>query len=592
MVTSVIVWFRQSKRHVLRWFPSPYRDCVLRLAMRPLIVLFAFFMCTVVLFAQKKQSQVPPQKKLSSAEKQWCSVIESSLAGMADLQPAMRSLALDMIAGGLKKCDPRAVRRVLIDAFLNSLAIPDSEEDLERQTRADTGFDHQRMRASVANLETKRNLQTESLTHLLAEDQRKVESLLPQAEPSVRTDLLRQMISDAVAAKKLDQALNLLKRSPREGFPYGEATNLMLELPPASDTEREEIFGWAMAADQEHHSFVVGGDDFGSMIVRFWRHLATAVVLQAISQVLDGAQSNKSGISLGSGSNRASFDSEYQYRVFEFLPILRELDSDQADRLLRDSPEAQAQLKDFPNGIQSLNPAIRDTPLRKGEEASTGGMVGMGIAPMLQQAKITEAYESRIAEIARVAESNPQQAIAAASGLPNSAGTAVPRAKALLNIAQVAMSKNPLAARDALEAMSESLRNVEPNGPSGPRDYWAEGIEIATKIEEIDLAKKLLKEGIGQAEKLRSKDTDSDDPNLAMKAWWPSTAMLAKLILAASRISSRTALDATQEITDPEIRLFCQVRLANRQLGARVGHSSVMVNRKESAWSEYRVAED
>jgi hypothetical protein len=140
--------------------------------------------------------------------------------------------------------------------------------------------------------------------------------------------------------------------------------------------------------------------------------------------------------------------------------------------------------------------------------------------------------------------------------------------------------------------MAESLGNVEPTGRSGPRDYWAEGIEIATKIEEIDLAKKLLKEGIGQAGKLRSKDTDSDDPNLAVKAWWPSAAMLSKLILAASRISSRTALEATQEITDPEIRLFCQVRLANRQLGARVGHSSVMVNRKQSAWSEYRAVED
>jgi hypothetical protein len=557
--------------------------------MRPLVVLFAFFMCTAVLFAQQKQSQVPPQKQLSSAEKQWCSAIESSLAETADLQPAMRSLALDMIAGSLKKCDPLAVRRVLIDAFLNSVAIPETEEDLERQARADTGLDQ---RASVTNLETKRILQTDSLTHLLAEDERKVESLLPQAEPSVRTELLRQMISDAVAAKKLDQALNLLKRSPHEGFPYGEATNLMLELPPASQTEKQQIFGWAMAADHEQHSLNVGSDDFGSMIVRFWKHLAPAVVLQAISQVLDGAQSNKSGISLGSGSNRASFNNEYEYRVFEFLPILRELDSGQADRLLHDSPEAQAQLNDFPNGIQSLNPAIRDTPLRKGEEASTGGMVGMGIAPMLQQAKITEAYESRIAEIVRVAESNPQQAIEAASGLPNSAGTATPRAKALLNIAKVTMTKNPLAARDALEGMSESLRNVEPTGRSGPRDYWAEGIEIATKIEEIDLAKKLLKEGIGQAEKLKNKDANSDDPNLALKAWWPSTAMLSKLILTASRISSRTALDATQEITDPEIRLFCQVRLANRQLGARIGQTIVMVDRKQSAWSEYRAAED
>ena len=559
--------------------------------MRPLLVLFVIFVRTAVLFAQNKQPQVPRQKQLSPAEKHWCPVVESSLAGTADLQPAMRSLVLDMIAGSLKKCDPRAVRRVLIDAFLNSVTIPDTEESFEQQARADKRFD-QRMQASFANLEVKRNLQTDSLTHLLAEDERKVESLLPQAEPTVRTELLGQMISNAVAAKKLDRALNLLKQSPHEGFPYSEATNLMLELPPTREAEKQEIFGWAMAADYERHSLAIGGDDFGSMIVRFWQHLDPAVALQAISQVLDGAQSNKSGISLDSGSNRASFDSEYQYRVFELLPVLRELDSDQADRLLRDSPEVQAQLKDLPKGIQSLNSAIRDTPLREGEKASTGGMVGMGIAPMLQQAKITEAYESHIVEIVRVAESNPKQAIEMASGLPNSADTVTPRAEALLKIAQVAMTKNPSAARDALEAMSESLRNVEPTGRSGPRDYWAEGIEIATKINETDLAKKLLKEGMGQAEKLRSKDTDSDDPNLALKAWWPSTAMLSRLILAASRISPQTALDATQEVADPEVRLFCQVRLANRQLGARIGRTVVMLNRKQSTWGEYGSVEE
>ena len=559
--------------------------------MRPLTVLFAFFIWTTVLFAQEKQPQVAPQKQLSSAEKQWCPVIESSLAGTADLEPAMRSLVLDMIAGSLKKCDPRAVRRVLIDAFLNTEAMLDTEESFEQQARAETGFD-QRMRASYANLEAKQRLQTDSLIHLLAEDERKAESLLPQAEPDVRTSVRDEMITKALAAKKLDHALNLIKQSSPKGFPYGEATNLMLELSPERDFEKQEIFEWAMAADHEQHSLVIGGDDFGSMIVRFWQHLAPAVVLQAISQVLDGAQSTGSEISLGSGSNRASFNNEYQYRVFELLPVLRELDSDQADKLLRDSPEAQNQLKAFPNGIQSLNPAIRDSPPEKGQKISTGGIAGMGIAPMLQQAKITEAYESRIAEIVRVAESNPKQAIEAASGLPNSAGTVAPRAEALLKIAQVTMTKNPSAAGDALEGMSESLRNVEPTGHRGPRDYWAEGIEIATKIKETDLAKKLLKEGVGQAEKLRAKDTDSDDPNLALKAWWPSTAMLSKLIMTASRISSRAALDATQEITDPQIRLFCQVRLANRQLGARVGRSDVMVHRKQSTWSEYGAAED
>jgi hypothetical protein len=555
----------------------------------PLIILLLMSACTTILCAQKKQ-QPQPQKQLSAAEKQWCPVVESSLAGAAELQPAMRSLVLDMIAGSLKKCDPGKVREVLMGAFTNTLAIPDTEEDSTQRARSDTAFD-QRMRASMANLEGKRNLQTDALTDLLDADELKVEALLPQAEPSVRADLLSRMISKAVEAKKLDKALNLLKQAPSERFPYSEATSLMLQLPPVREAERQEIFQLAMAADHDHPSFIVGGDDFASMIVRFWKHLAPAVDLQAISQVLDGAKSYKSEVSLGSGSTRASFSNAYEYRVFELLPVLRELDSDQADKVLRDAPEAQTQLKDLPSGIQSLNPAVRDTPPEKGESSGTDGMVGSGIGPLLGQTKIDEAYQSRITEIVSVAENNPKQAIEMANSLPNSAGAAAPRAEALLKIARAAMEKSPSAARDALEGMSESLSNVEPTGRRSSRDYWAEGIEIAAKIREVDLAKKLLRGGMGQVEKLKSEDTDSDDPNLALKAWWPSTAVLSRLMTAASSISSQTALDAIREVADPEVRLFCQVRLANQELGVRMGRSVVMMSRKQSSWGQYGVEE-
>jgi len=45
---------------------------------------------------------------------------------------------------------------------------------------------------------------------------------------------------------------------------------------------------------------------------------------------------------------------------------------------------------------------------------------------------------------------------------------------------------------------------------------------IAKEIGDVDLAVKLFQSGMEQVEKLRSEDTDSDDPNLALKAWWPS----------------------------------------------------------------------
>jgi hypothetical protein len=126
------------------------------------------------------------------------------------------------------------------------------------------------------------------------------------------------IISRAVSAKNYDHALELLNRAPPSGFPYGEATELVLALPPSRDTDKQQIFRLAMAADREQDSLVIGGDDFASMIVRFWQHVPPAVAMEAIHQVLDTAQSVKdTGITLNAASGSVGFASEYDYRVSE-----------------------------------------------------------------------------------------------------------------------------------------------------------------------------------------------------------------------------------------------------------------------------------
>src|SRR5207247_4664627 len=129
-------------------------------------------------------------------------------------------------------------------------------------------------------------------------------------------------------------------------------------------------------------------DDFVSMIVRFWQQLPPAMVLGAIRQVLDEAQSDKSPITLLSASADASFNNAYEYRLFEVLPILRELDDAEADKLLETSVQDRTQLQQLPNGVQSLDPTIRDTALKNGERSDMRGMVGtQSLGHMLETAK-------------------------------------------------------------------------------------------------------------------------------------------------------------------------------------------------------------
>ena len=194
-----------------------------------------------------------------------------------------------------------------------------------------------------------------------------------------------------------------------------------------------------------------------------------------------------------------------------------------------------------------------------------------------------------------MAEDNPRQAIAAALTLPESVGSAwraeFPRAQAYLAIARTVMKKNPSAAKDALEEMAASLEHAP--YPYHAMESWIEGMAIAKELGDVDLAVKLFRSGMEQADKLRSDDANPDDPNLALKAWWPSVSAYWRLVQAASRFFPRTALEQVREIKDPEILLLLEVRLANNGLGAPAEESTTMVHKKTShrSWGEFRLPE-
>jgi len=152
------------------------------------------------------------------------------------------------------------------------------------------------------------------------------------------------------------------------------------------------------------------------------------------------------------------------------------------------------------------------------------------------------------------------------------------------------MKKNPSVAKDALEEMQESLKHTA--DPYRAMDKWVEGIAIAKEIGEVDLALKLFRSGMEQADKLRREDADPSDPNTAFKAWWPSVSAYWRLVLAASKFSATTALEQVREIKDSEILLLLEVRLASRSLSARADQSTTMVHKKVAVWNESRVPEE
>src|ERR1700730_12679155 len=274
---------------------------------------------------------------------------------------------------------------------------------------------------------------------------------MPQADPDARAEIQGAMVERAVDRRDFDRALSLLNQIPSDqDYPYAAATQLILRLPAGHEAEKRAIFVSAMAHDRERSSLGIltldgspsyfgEGDDLSGMVVRFWRHFPPELMLDAIDQILDHSKTDDTQIAMKTSSGPINFDNVYQYRLFELLPVLRELDPSKAEQLSND-PQVQAQLDKYPNGLQSLDPTVRDTPLRKAEEPGIRvfSMTSPGASgKVLQDWHSDEIYERQANEILKQAGDDPRQAIATAATLPVQAGHAVPRSETLLRIAQV-----------------------------------------------------------------------------------------------------------------------------------------------------------
>ncbi len=131
------------------------------------------------------------------------------------------------------------------------------------------------------------------------------------------------------------------------------------------------------------------------------------------------------------------------------------------------------------------------------------------------------------------------------------------------------------------EALAESLKLI----PSVKEElmqagYLADIAESYLKLGETGSVKDVVDRGFKIAEKLYATDTDADDPNRAFKAEWPSTAMWSRFTSLLARTSRAAALEAINNIPDPEIQTLQRIAMANGLLGTNAGFQIVAVKSK------------
>jgi hypothetical protein len=494
--------------------------------------------------------------------------LETAESQARGLEAPMRSYSLLQIAAAFAASNPAKARGLLQDAFTASLAVQD--DDLAKNT-----------------------LQEDIFRALMPISQSDVEERLAQAEPRARKQAADSIISRCVEKKQFDTAIDLVRQiTSLDEFPYAAAGRLLEALPAEMNAEKQTLFASAAASYRAHEhkgAFgTVGDSTFTGLVTRYGDSLPPKLVLDAIDEILGQARKSdeKLAITVGGSGGAATFNSNYEYQLFALLPLLRRLDESAANRLLEENNALRPTMQQYPNGIESVSPrpvaaSGNAQPRRSGANFS----VSDNSSKASSDEALRQEMQRRSDLILKEAETDPAQAIAQASALPLTIASWMrsPRATTLETIARMSMKKHPASANQALGELRKAINDLPARDQM---KFISSAANIYLEMEEKDKADDVVNEGLGAAARLLENDLNPDDPNKALKAWWPSTDGYRRLVEIETKISHPATAKMLQEIKDPDIRAVESIMFARALLGIPMQH--VMTQEKNKNGNRVR----
>lgn len=469
--------------------------------------------------------------------------------GEAKALPAtMRAYLLLEIASCYEEINPKKARDLRSEAFRSTLYIEDDDDNKEF-------------------------VQDQVLRALHSASPEELEMALPKAIPVLRNRLTAELSQGYARSKRYDHALQLLHKVAAEGeFPYQAAATLTMYLPENRVTERQELFGEALAGYQastnpeEQES---GLEDMATLVIRFWDKLPSSLVLEAIDQVLDRAKRKTDAglvqvVNVSSRKGAVSLSSLYGFRLFQLLPVLQELDQSKAEQLLQENPNLKGLLEQYPEGMRSLDSSLTATHRSKREKHTDLVNISNDPVPHFDAAAIRlgEEIQDRQKVIFELARHDPKQAVKLAHALPASAK--ITRAQTLCTIGDLTGGRDPSTAK---AAVNEAVTLSVGFDPVFRLDILQDAAQVYLDLKDTEAATATIVEGTKLAEELYSKDTDSSHPNLALKAEWPSTNVWRQFVHLAAHISPDAATKLIDDVPDSEIHAFLGVALASSLVG-------------------------
>jgi len=483
-----------------------------------------------------------------------CALISQAGAGeKRNAQDITRILGTaEALAHNLRNVD-RAYAYLLVSRAYASFDSTEEKRLLEESCKA-------AITASAEDLDIsfKEKIEYDCLQRLLVVMPRLANELLPQAGANVRQQILGGRAAAAAKKGDVDAALTLLSSEISQGaeYPYDRAVAVMKALPEDDQADRDRIFAQALSIFRERHKRATAGmEDLGTIIVRFWRDLSPGLVLEAVNDLLDSAlQENVADshleITVNSRSSAQSFGSLYQYRLFQLLPVLHALDPSAAEKLMRENQQLGTPQKSDNGPMLSMTLRRKDGPAAENSAA-------------VQDFRDIQ-LRLRAEDILAGVKQSPSLSLERALSLGDSIdqGRSI-KADVLTGIARATAKDHPEIAASALE----ELNNVTENYPLIVRSrYLAESGYLYWRMKQIDRVRDVVGKGMKLVKDLYKADTNSDDPNRALKSAWPSTVVSRAFVGLASRVSLKFAEETVKEVPDPDLQVFDRIEIASTAL--------------------------
>ncbi|HEX4603237.1 MAG TPA: hypothetical protein VH724_04535 [Candidatus Angelobacter sp.] len=407
----------------------------------------------------------------------------------------------------------------------------------------------------------KEKIEYDCLQRLLVVRPAPAAELLSLAGANVRQQIMARKAPETAKKGDMDAAMEMLSSEISKGaeYPYDRAMAVLKALPPDDRADRDRIFAQALSLYRERHKRASAGmEDLGTMIVRFWRDLSPGLVLEGVNQLLDSAMDENVAdshleVTVSLQSSAHSFGSLYQYRLFQLLPVLHALDPSSAARLMHDNQQPEWQHKVAPH-----DPMLSMTLSRKNGPAPVNSVANQDFAAIR--------LRMRAEEILASVKDDPALALARALSLDGDIdqGRSI-KADVLTEIARITLKEHSEIASKSLEELSRAIESY----PAIVRcRYLAESGNLYWRMQKTDKVRSVVAQGMKLVNDLYKEDSNSDDPNRALKSAWPSTVISRAFASLASRVSLKFAEETIAEVGDSDIQVFDRIEIASTLLAA------------------------